>query len=62
MTAALEKVLDKKLEPLVKMLGRQEALLLEQKYGGPRISDIVGGIGWILGLVGVASFFWCRKR
>jgi nickel transport protein len=60
--AALEKVLDKKLEPLVKMLGRQEALLLEQKYGGPKISDIVGGIGWILGLVGLATFFWRRGR
>lgn len=62
LTAALEKALDTKLQPLVKMLGRQEALLLEQKYGGPRMSDIVGGIGWILGLVGIASFFWCRKR
>lgn len=59
---ALERVLDKKLDPIVRMLGKQEKLLLEQKYGGPKLSDIVGGIGWILGLVGIAAFFWGRNR
>lgn len=59
---ALEKVLDEKLSPLVKMVGRQERLLLEERQGGPRLTEIIGGIGWILGLVGLASFFWGRKR
>jgi len=55
-------VLDKKLEPIVKMLGKQEKLLLEEKYGGPRMSDIIGGIGWIMGLAGLAAFFLSRNR
>jgi len=55
-------VLDKKLEPIVKMLGKQERLLLEAKHGGPKVSDIVGGLGWIVGLVGLAAFFWGRNR
>jgi len=60
--AALEAVLDKKLDPLVRMLGKQEKLLLEEKYGGPRIKDIVGGLGWIVGIVGLIAFFWGRSR
>jgi nickel transport protein len=60
--SALESALDKKLEPIVRMLGQQEKLLLEQKYGGPKLSDIVGGFGWILGLVGIATFLWGRNR
>ncbi|MBI5251107.1 MAG: hypothetical protein HY912_16585 [Desulfomonile tiedjei] len=60
--AAMEKALEKKLEPIVKMLGNQERLLLEEKYGGPRINDIVGGIGWIVGMVGMAAFFVGRNR
>lgn len=62
LTAALDAVLDKKLEPIVRMLGKQEKLLLEEKYGGPRMSDIIGGIGWIMGLVGLTAFFWGRNR
>lgn len=62
LTAALGAVLDKKLEPIVRMLGKQEKLLLEEKFGGPRVSDIVGGIGWIIGLAGIAAFFLSRNR
>jgi nickel transport protein len=36
--------------------------LLEDKQGGPRINDIIGGIGWIVGMVGLAAFFWGRNR
>jgi nickel transport protein len=60
--AAVETVLDKKLEPIVRMLGKQERLFLEQMHGGPRMTEIVGGIGWIMGLVGLAAFFWGRNR
>lgn len=60
--AALEAALDKKLDPLIRMLGKQERLLLEQTQGGARMSDIIGGIGWIIGLVGMAAFFWGRNR
>ncbi len=62
LTAALESAMDKKLEPLVRMLGKQEKLLLEEKNSGPRINDIVGGIGWIVGMVGLAAFFLGRNR
>jgi nickel transport protein len=62
LTEALGAVLDKKLEPIVKMLGKQEKLLLEEKFGGPKVSDIVGGIGWIMGLVGITAFFLSRNR
>jgi nickel transport protein len=62
LAATLGTVLDKKLEPIVKMLGKQEKLLLEEKYGGPRMSDIIGGIGWIMGLAGLAAFFLSRNR
>lgn len=59
---ALETVLDKKLEPFVRMLGNQERLLIEDKCGGPKMTDIIGGIGWILGLAGIAAFAWSFKR
>lgn len=62
LAAALEKIMDKKLDPIVKMLGKQEKLLLEEKHGGPKLNDIIGGIGWIVGMVGLAAFFWGRKR
>ncbi len=62
LAAALETAMDKKLDPIVRMLGRQEKLLLEDKQGGPRINDIIGGIGWIVGMVGLAAFFWGRNR
>jgi nickel transport protein len=61
-TAAMETLLDKKLEPIVRMIGRQERLLLEQKSGGPSMTDIVGGVGWIMGLVGLTAFFWAGRR
>lgn len=62
LTAALEAIVDKKLAPITRMLGNQEKLLLEEKFGGPKMTDIIGGIGWIMGLVGIAAFFWGRAR
>jgi nickel transport protein len=62
LTAALETAIDKKLEPVIRMLGKQERLLLEQQQGGPKMTDIVGGIGWIMGLAGIAAFLMSRGR
>lgn len=62
LAAALEKAMDKKLEPVIRMLGRQEKLLLEQQRGEPKLAEIVGGIGWIVGLTGLTAFFWGRRR
>jgi nickel transport protein len=62
LTAALETVLEQKLAPITRALGKQEKLLLEEKFGGPKMTDIIGGIGWIVGMVGLAAFFWGRNR
>ena len=51
---AVERALDKKLAPVLKML-------VESRDPGPRLTDVLGGIGYILGLVGVAAFFKSRK-
>ena len=58
----LEQALDRKIQPLISMLGNQHKLLMEQKDRGPTIAEIVGGIGWILGIVGVAGYFMGLKR
>ncbi len=51
----VEKVLEKKLRPIMKMLA-------ESNEKEPEISDIIGGIGYIFGLMGVASYFHFRKK
>ncbi len=50
----VEKVLERKLEPLNRMLA-------EIQQPGPSFRDIVGGIGYILGLMGIAAWFRYRK-
>ena len=47
---ALEKALDKKLAPVMRMLSEMH----EQKI---RLTDVLGGLGYIFGLVGVAAYF-----
>ena len=55
MEAAVEKALDKKLQPIVRMLA-------ESQHKRPSLSDILGGIGYILGLVGLASYLHYRRK
>ena len=51
----IDKSLDRKLRPIVNML--------EQSLGqGPKVSEVLGGIGYILGLVGVGLYFRNRGR
>lgn len=52
--AVIGKVLDAKLAPIKQALARQED-------GGPNVRDIVGGIGWILGLLGLATYMKYRR-
>jgi nickel transport protein len=47
--------LDRKLRPIVRMM-------TESQSKGPSIHEIVGGIGYILGLMGVAIYFKNRGR
>jgi nickel transport protein len=55
-------LMDDKLAPLYQKQAKLEKLLLEDKFSGPKMTDIVGGIGWILGLGGIAAFFLSFKR
>jgi nickel transport protein len=52
---AVEKALDKKLKPIMKMLA-------ESREHGISINEILGGIGYILGLMGVAAYFNYRHK
>ena len=52
---ALEKALDKKLKPVMKMLA-------ECREQGPTANDIFGGIGYIFGLAGIAAYFHYRRK
>ena len=52
--AVVNRALDKKLAPVMRALA-------QNADQGPKLSDIVGGIGWLVGLFGVAAYFR-RKR
>lgn len=53
--ALIGKTLDAKLAPIKQALARQE------KDNGPSLRDIIGGIGWIFGLFGVAAYMKHRR-
>ena len=54
---AVEKALDKKLKPILSRLAEDRQRASETKF-----NDIIGGIGYILGLVGVGAYFNYRKK
>jgi nickel transport protein len=54
MQAVVEAAVEKKIAPLRKML-------LEDKEKGPSLSEIVGGIGYLVGLAGLAAYIRSRK-
>jgi hypothetical protein len=51
----VEQAVEKKLKPVMQMLS-------DLSDPGPRISDILGGIGYIIGLVGIGAYFKNRKK
>ena len=53
--SAVEEALEKKLQPVMKMLA-------ESKQQGPTLKDIFSGIGYIIGLVGIAAYIHSRKK
>ena len=53
--AIIESVLDRKLKPIIRMLA-------ETQQKGPNTKDILAGIGYIIGLVGIAAYFHNRKK
>jgi len=58
----VNQALDEKMKPILRMLGQQQRLLIEQSERGPGLREIIGGVGWIFGLVGVAAYFMSRRR
>lgn len=50
----IEAALDKKLQPVLHRLLQMEE--------GPRLSDVMGGIGYIIGLVGLGTYINYRRR
>lgn len=53
--ALLEKIIDRKLSPVIKMLA-------DDQQQGPSITEIIGGIGYIFGLIGIVAYFKSRKN
>lgn len=51
----IETMLDKKLKPITRMLA-------EMRQKGPTARDIFAGIGYILGLVGIAAYVHSRQK
>jgi len=51
----VEDSLDKKLRPIVRMI-------TESKNKGPSLTEIIGGIGYIFGLMGIALYFINRGK
>jgi nickel transport protein len=54
-SAEMERLLDAKLAPI-----RRE--LAAARQAGPGVAEVVGGIGWLVGLAGVAAYFRRRPR
>jgi len=53
---AVEKVMDRKLRPVIRML-----LALKENSEKPGITGIIGGIGYIMGLMGIIMYFKSRR-
>ena len=52
----MEKAIDERMKPVLRKLAR----LQEEK--GPGLTDIIGGIGYIFGLMGLILYFKSRKK
>jgi nickel transport protein len=50
--AVVGKVVDNKLQPVLKIL-----MELQEKSGKPGLTEILGGIGYIIGIVGIIAYF-----
>jgi len=51
----VEKALERKLNPLIKQLA-------ESEQEEPSLQDIIGGLGYIFGLVGAVAYFRYRRK
>ncbi len=53
----IERIVDKKTEPIMKRLSN-----IEKQIQKPGLSEILGGLGYIIGLMGIAAYFKSKKR
>ncbi|MBF0476481.1 MAG: hypothetical protein HQK59_11730 [Deltaproteobacteria bacterium] len=54
--AIVEKSLDTRLQPIIRTLAKMN------EDHGPRLSDIIGGIGYIFGLMGLVMYFRSKRK
>lgn len=55
--AAIERAIDKKLQPVMRIL-----LNLQEKSEKPGLTEILGGIGYIIGILGIIAYFKGRTK
>jgi len=55
----MDALLETRLAPMRHMLGQALAALQDD---GPRLRDVVGGIGWIIGSLGMGAYMRYRRR
>jgi nickel transport protein len=55
--AAVEKAIDKKLQPVMRIL-----LNLQENSEKPGLTEILGGIGYIIGILGIIAYFKGRTK
>ncbi|KHK04307.1 hypothetical protein [Desulfovibrio sp. TomC] len=53
--AVVEAAVEKKIAPL-------RAILVSEQEKGPGLREIIGGIGWLVGLAGIAAYIGSRRR
>lgn len=53
---AVDRALDRKLAPMMKLLTQS------QQQQGPNVRDVIGGIGYIFGLVGLVAYLHFRRK
>jgi nickel transport protein len=54
--AIVERVVDRKLKPMERMLVK-----LQESSGKPGTTEIVGGIGYIIGILGIIAYFKAKR-
>jgi nickel transport protein len=55
--AIVESAVDKKLQPVMSMLVK-----LQESSGKPGITEIIGGIGYIIGILGIIAYFKVKRK
>lgn len=57
--AALERIVEAAVE---KKIAPLRAMLVGEKEKGPGLTEIIGGLGWLVGLAGIATYFAAKGK